>query len=228
MAFDGGVSFVSDRSEYVRSCESFVMTVSILKAIKFAKEIHRGQKYAGDFDFFEQHVQEVVVCALQKYRQSDVYRKEDEEIVIISALLHDCIEDGWPGSYEKIYQQFWWRIARVVWLLSDKYTNASWEVMRKDKVSYYHGLGSDEIATLIKEADREKNHANILTISLANWWYHRRWKLIKKYAGQIKMRLQYNPWVRYLEEQITRILYENLETANSFDTAAFFEENHQN
>ncbi len=64
-------------------------------AEKLSKESHRGQKY-GPHDYFDYHIKGVV-NSLIEHQFSEVY--------IITALLHDSVEDT-PLTLEKIESLF--------------------------------------------------------------------------------------------------------------------------
>lgn len=197
-------------SDYVNpdpiGLENFTMTAKISEAIDFINEVHIDHTYWKELNFVESHLYPIARESLKRFRQSEFYRKGDEELVVICTLLHDCIEDGGPWIYEQICELFWQEVARIVWLLSSKYRNDQWVLVKKDTKSYYHGLGLDELATLIKEVDRQFNQDNILSILCPE----KRRKLIKKYSGQIQDWLLFNPWVQYLQKQIQKVLQQNL------------------
>jgi (p)ppGpp synthase/HD superfamily hydrolase len=182
------------------------MTKNIYRALQLAKDIHNWQTYWDNKDFVTEHLFEVARRSLDEYRCSTFYDPVGEEFVVICALLHDAIEDGPPWVYEYVYEIFGVQCARVLWLLASKYMDESWNVVKKEKISYYHSLWLDKIATLIKKQDRKLNHENILNIPSSK----RRVDLTVKYLHANLERAWFDSSIELLVLDIKNILKEVL------------------
>lgn len=133
----------------------------ISQAYWLAKEIHRSQKRDGGERYFE-HCRRVV-CILLKYKS-----KKTEEVLsisaeIISALLHDCVEDGFIPT-DLLTKLFDRHIANAIDILSkvtpvfDKNTGAVKEKIKKDPETYWQTIAKAPMwVRRIKLADRLDN-----------------------------------------------------------------------
>jgi hypothetical protein len=75
----------------------------------------------------------------------------NEEDALIVALLHDIQED-YDVESEYIQQQYGNKIATAVWLTTKKFKGTV-----KDKAAYLHAISMNELASLVKGADRVDN-----------------------------------------------------------------------
>ena len=117
----------------------------IIKAYIFAEEKHKGQKRKfSDLDYF-------IHCKMVARRVESLTKNEN---LIITALLHDTIEDT-DTTYEEIKKEFGKEIADLVQeLTSDK--DKIKEIGKKDYLRNKLNVISNE-ALIVKLADREHN-----------------------------------------------------------------------
>jgi len=114
------------------------------KAIHFARDAHVGQTYSEVYSYVRhlEHVYEVLIR----------FGYEDDENLLISAWLHDTIEDT-PVTYQDIKREFNIEIAEIVYAVTDELGRNRKE--RKKKT--YPKIKENPKATIIKLADRIAN-----------------------------------------------------------------------
>jgi guanosine-3',5'-bis(diphosphate) 3'-pyrophosphohydrolase len=144
--------------------------MSVEKALLFATEKHKNQKRKFDGESYVKHCIRVAECV----REELLKQGERDDFLVISALLHDTLEDT-NTTIDEITLEFGKRVATIVVSL----TNNKEELDRIGKTEYLankiNTLDSDEL--LIKLADRMDN---ISDVSMERYdWSH-------KYASQTK------------------------------------------
>ena len=111
----------------------------ILKAYKFAKDFHEGQKDDCGKDYSHTHVMNVgFICE----------RLTTDIEVICAAFLHDTIEDT-DCTYEDIVRKFGKRVANLVMELTHE--------GQKDEYGHYFPRLKSKEAIMIKLIDRASN-----------------------------------------------------------------------
>jgi GTP diphosphokinase / guanosine-3',5'-bis(diphosphate) 3'-diphosphatase len=150
--------------------------VRIVRAYWLAKEVHRSQKRDGGERYFE-HCRRVA-CFLIDYGPTNA----DE---IITALLHDCVEDGFIPA-DLLTMLFGQPVADAIDALSkvtlifNEHTGAIKEKTKKDTDEYWQIIAkSPAWIRRVKLADRMDN-INDMDV----WSKERQWKYIaetKKY-----------------------------------------------
>ncbi len=111
----------------------------IYKATQFAINKHDGQLDDEGKDYFNTHV----------FPVSEIVKQitQDEEI-IATALLHDCVEDT-DATYEELVKEFGIRVANLVNELTHEGS--------KDDYGYYFPRLKSKEAIMIKMIDRAQN-----------------------------------------------------------------------
>ncbi|AUG85134.1 metal-dependent phosphohydrolase [Vibrio phage Ceto] len=137
-------------------------------AEQWAKDLHAGQKYAFDDDYFEAHIKEVEKTVIELTRSSSFTRTE-RYLARIVALLHDIIEDT-DCTLADVQRTFGTRIAQCVLNLT-KVSKESWEAQ-------WSRATRDPISLVVKKAAMMVN----LRTSLAN----SRINLIEKYTTGLR------------------------------------------
>lgn len=122
------------------------MQYRVKKAMLFAREKHKGQKY-GDKDYFLYHVCGVVDSLDASINQEYCYGAHKEEI-LISAYLHDVVEDC-DVTIEEISEVFGISVALYVDCLTKR--------KGESRESYLERVCTSPVATLIKLHDATQN-----------------------------------------------------------------------
>lgn len=122
------------------------MSNLVKKAMLFAQDKHKGQKY-GDKDYFLFHVCGVVDSLKYSINQEYCYGAHKDEI-LISAYLHDVVEDC-DVTIEEIRKEFGTSVALYVDCLT-KRRGESREV-------YLERVCTSPVAALIKLHDATQN-----------------------------------------------------------------------
>lgn len=130
-----------------KSAEKTISTGMLKKALKFAKEKHKGQKRDEGTEYFE-HIKAVVKILIEE--------GIDDDTVLTVAALHDVLEDT-DTTYEEIEKEFNTEVAGCVEVLTKK-KNQPFDVYAKrvfecDEYPY---------ARIIKLADRLHNLMTLL------------------------------------------------------------------
>lgn len=113
----------------------------MLKVIEFAAKYHHGQMY-GDVSYME-HLHHVNEIAQRFELSTDIQ---------IAAYLHDILEDT-TCTFERIWMEFGWNIALLIFLVTDEPgTN---RIERKEKT--YPKTATRLDAVLLKLCDRIAN-----------------------------------------------------------------------
>jgi len=149
----------------------------------FAKERHAGQKYDGQ-DYYEAHIVPVAEKA------GEIASEQNKEKSIITAYLHDVVEDT-TTAVEEIEKHFGKDVATAVELL----TNRTVDGVKKDKDYYYREISKNEIAKVAKAADRYVNVANLRKLENAE----KKEKLTNKYKSEMKYFEKYNIYPELLK-----------------------------
>ena len=76
-------------------------TEQVKLAIELAKEIHKNQKRDDGRSYLEQHIFPISLSVADKYKSADF-----AEEIIITALLHDVLEDSQNSMIERIRLDF--------------------------------------------------------------------------------------------------------------------------
>ena len=119
------------------------------KAIYIAIEAHHGQKYgAFDYDFHLNHVCEILI----KFGIYDI-------IILISAWLHDIIEDT-HWTKDDVEREFGTIIAEVV----ENVTDAPGKNRKERKAKTYIKIIRDKRSVILKVADRIANIKHSLRV----------------------------------------------------------------
>ena len=113
----------------------------IFKAIKFAKERHKGQLYDMDKDFFYAHLWKVFKI---------LENITEDEVILCASLLHDILEDT-DTTLKELKKEF-----------GDEIANLVYEVTNEDGENgkCFPRLKSKK-AIILKFADRLLNLSNI-------------------------------------------------------------------
>lgn len=122
------------------------MQYKVKKAMLFAREKHKGQKY-GNMDYFLYHICSVVDSLKDSINQEYCYGAHKDEI-LISAYLHDVVEDC-DVSLDDICKEFGTSVALYV----DCLTKRSDETREE----YLERVCTSPVATLIKLHDATQN-----------------------------------------------------------------------
>ena len=122
------------------------MNKQVKKAMLFAREKHKGQKY-GDKDYFLYHVCGVVDSLKDSINQEYCYGAHKDEI-LISAYLHDVIEDC-DVSLDDIAKEFGTSVALYVDCLTKR--------IGETREVYLERVCTSPIAALIKLHDSTQN-----------------------------------------------------------------------
>jgi len=119
----------------------------LLLAVDLASKHHAGQKY-GDFDYTEhlKNVQNVLI------RFGFKMSNEEHSRLIISAWLHDIIEDT-EFTLKEVENMFGKEIANIVWSVTNEPSANRKEKLQKT----YFKLKQNSQAILLKLADRISN-----------------------------------------------------------------------
>jgi (p)ppGpp synthase/HD superfamily hydrolase len=122
-----------------------------LKALQFAREHHSGFRKDGSTPEF--HHQLAICMYLMTLKNV-----ENEETVLITALLHDTIEDS-HVSPEEMEEKFGKEVAQCVWLLTKQYKNE-----KKNTEAYFSDISKNAVASLVKGADRIHNVQTMINV----------------------------------------------------------------
>lgn len=122
------------------------MNKQVKKAMLFAREKHKGQKY-GDKDYFLYHVCGVVDSLKDSINQEYCYGAHKDEI-LISAYLHDVVEDC-DVSLGDIAKEFGTSVALYVDCLTKR--------VGETREVYLERVCISPIAALIKLHDSTQN-----------------------------------------------------------------------
>ena len=129
----------------------------INKAVKFAKEKHKGQLDDEGKDYFEKHI--LKVCNAVECLTKD-------ENIICASLLHDVLEDT-DTTYEELKKEFGERVADLVSELTQE--------GKKDNYGFYFPRLKSKEAIMIKLIDRASNISR-----MQSWDEKRREHYLKK------------------------------------------------
>jgi (p)ppGpp synthase/HD superfamily hydrolase len=128
---------------YLAGGENFLAA----KALQFAKNLMTGLRKDGETPAFHHPLS--VARYLRAHRRSLIYGEE----TIAAAFLHDILEDfGDTVTREQLRDLFGERVATAVWALSKKSNGTS-----KTPDTYFMGIASNEIASVVKAVDRLHN-----------------------------------------------------------------------
>lgn len=122
------------------------MHQQVKKAMLFARDKHKGQKY-GEKDYFLYHVCGVVDSLKDSINQEYCYGAHKDEI-LISAYLHDVVEDC-DVTLEEISLEFGTSVALYVDCLTKR--------KGESREDYLERVCTSPVATLIKLHDATQN-----------------------------------------------------------------------
>ncbi len=124
----------------------------IVRAVRLAAERHRGQTRSGDSkEAYLEHVLEVAELTAEA--------SDNNERLIIAAILHDVIEDT-ETTYDEIAERFGSNVADIVRELTDDPTLSK----RRQKEAQLTSMpGKSHGARLIKMADKLSNTRRLHT-----------------------------------------------------------------
>lgn len=122
------------------------MSNQVKKAMLFAQDKHKGQKY-GDKDYFLFHVCGVVDSLKNSINQEYCCVAHKDEM-LISAYLHDVVEDC-DVTIEEISREFGTSVALYVDCLTKR--------KGESRESYLERVCTSPVATLIKLHDATQN-----------------------------------------------------------------------
>lgn len=111
----------------------------VIRALKFAKEAHKGQLDDDGRPYYDAHLRQVYKILGQV---------TDNEEVLSAGILHDTIEDT-DTTYEDLVKEFGQRVADLVMELTHE--------GKPDNDGYYFPRLKTAEGTLIKFADRLSN-----------------------------------------------------------------------
>lgn len=156
------------------------MSTKIELARALSQYVHQGQKY-GVYDYFEEHIEDVVERVTEFTK--DFQCKEMIEFCIITAYLHDVLEDS-TTLEETVWDLFGKHICIAVTTLSKSYcySDRDGDVIRtkpKQYAEYIEDIKSDDVALIVKLCDTRSN----LRASLRDNNYKR----IEKYNTQLML-----------------------------------------
>lgn len=120
----------------------------ILAALVFAQERHKGQTRPGGESQMD-HVIRVAFRAVQ-FTYDENIPGDDAEDLIMSALLHDVLEDTGTTDNE-LAEQFGERVAKIVRAVSHE------EEEEPDEVYLRRVLAGGRLAVIVKRCDRLDN-----------------------------------------------------------------------
>lgn len=122
------------------------MSYLVKKAMLFAMEKHKGQKY-GDKDYFLYHICSVV-DSLRHSITADYCYGEGKNVILAAAYLHDVVEDT-DTTIEDIEKEFGVVVPSYVQLLTKQ--------KGEDREDYLKRLCVSPVAALIKLHDATMN-----------------------------------------------------------------------
>lgn len=117
-------------------------------ALAFAQERHKGQTRPGGESQVE-HVMRVALLAAQ-FAWDEGLLGSDAEDVVVSALLHDVLEDT-STTDDELAEQFGGRVARIVRAVSHE------EEEEPDAVYLHRVAAGGRLAVIVKRSDRLDN-----------------------------------------------------------------------
>ncbi|WP_108868733.1 HD domain-containing protein [Aquimarina aquimarini] len=121
------------------------------KAMKFAGEKHKDQKYPGTNINYLLHISNVAMEVLLAHTSENNF---DINFAIQAAILHDTIEDT-NTNFEEIKNEFGERIAKAVAALSKDKTLSTKEEQMTDSLNRINQLEKE--VGIVKLADRISN-----------------------------------------------------------------------
>lgn len=144
-------------------------TPKIQQAVLLAKAFHFGQKY-GSHDYFDHHIVGVASIAQNLPEAVDIGLEE----VIITAILHDILEDT-VATEDTLDELFSFEVVEAVKCLSKNITH-------NDRFGYAGRISQNKLALCVKKADAMFNmSSNIATGDLVR--ANKYWNLIKELLG---------------------------------------------
>lgn len=130
----------------------------LIDAIMMAVKAHRFQTRKADNSSYICHPLEVMDI-LRKWA------KDQNEDVLIAAVLHDTVEDT-PVTIEQIREQFGWEVADIVAEVTD---DRSLTRQERKRAQLDHIQDKSLAAKLVKMADMLHNLMDLLNNPPANW-----------------------------------------------------------
>lgn len=115
------------------------------EALEYASTFHQGLRKDGVTP--EYHHQLYIAQFIRTLTSGLMYPQN----TIISALLHDVCEDADVG-FEEIVHRFGEDVGRSVKLLTKQHRGS-----KMDPKSYYEGIATDPVASIVKGVDRSHN-----------------------------------------------------------------------
>ena len=160
------------------------------KALLQAEKTHKNAKRDDGGPYLEKHIYPVAVDIINYFKSEKPGMKIPQE-TIISALLHDVLEDDHDISEEEFKKMFGKKIFDIVLPLTKPWhrQNISQEEMFEiNKVFFNNIIRSNESSILIKLADRTSNTEGFLGFSNLDF---------PKYHRSIKeVELEYLPYAK--------------------------------
>lgn len=177
----------------------------IKKAFDIAQEAHSNQKRENGGSYLYQHVYYVTSLLLSSYRND-----KDIEVLLVSALLHDTVEDA-GVKISHIQKVFGDRVAEIVSLLSkpsEKESEiSSLEEKYMETQNYLEKLSGNREAVIVKIFDRIANVKCIdeLAVERNPKKYLRYYKETKNLYIPLAKKYDLQKQVKILESEIDRV-----------------------
>lgn len=142
-----------------RTVEPFVgreIASEIWSAARFAEERHAGQMRLGG----EPHLNHVLRVGMRaaEYAKARKFEPEQFRILVLSAILHDTLEDT-PTTDEELAEKFGAEVARIVRALSHEQEQGE----EPDEVYLARVEKGGPLAILVKRCDRLDNLVSLAT-----------------------------------------------------------------
>jgi len=131
----------------------------ILKAIQMAESAHSGSKRDNGTTYLENHIWHIGKQIIKNYSEDRNFKT-----LLITGLLHDCIEDSDKFCLKDIEESFGKRIASLVSKLTKdpKREHSNSKIKFEYFKKYIKGIKGSKLALIIKFEDRL---ANLMTIN---------------------------------------------------------------
>lgn len=157
------------RTEFRNVLQDHTLDSALLdNAIEQTEQSHKGQFRDNGNPSLTEHVYPVAYQVIKSYGSLAI-----PVHVVVSALLHDCIEDDPHFTYKRCEDRFGKQIAGIVQALTKSdaenvVSNNQEEKARLNRIYMQRLAGGPHEAMLIKLADRYCNLATIKTIKDTN------------------------------------------------------------
>ncbi|HEX3568825.1 MAG TPA: HD domain-containing protein [Candidatus Saccharimonadales bacterium] len=197
------------RLKFERKLQEKGLTSPLMdRAIVQVELSHRNQLRDNGNPYLTEHIYPVAYEVIKSYGDLSA-----PKIVVISALLHDCIEDDPGFTYETCRAKFGKRIADIVQALTknekeNAVSNNQEEKTQLNRIYMRRLLSGPSEALIVKLADRFCNLATVQTIKSTNPGKYNRY-IQETRVLFLPLAEQYST---YFYDQL-RVLLQNLESS---------------